>query len=103
MTNDVAGLGVSWRDFEAATPGLARDGRALLRRGDGEEGLLATVRGDGLPRINPVSIKIVGGRLLVFVLPSAKRADLAEDGRYALHAHRIPPRRASSPSVALPA
>ena len=90
MTTPVDPLGISWAELEAAAPTLAADGRALLRRGSGEEGLLATVRGDGLPRVNPVSVAIVDGRLLVFVLRSAKRTDLDLDGRFALHAHQDP-------------
>jgi hypothetical protein len=80
--------GVSWAELDAQTPALAGDGRALLRRGDGDGGLLATIRGEGLPRINAVSVAIVEGRLLVFVLASAKRTDLEIDGRFALHAHQ---------------
>jgi hypothetical protein len=80
--------GLTWAELEAAAPALAADGRALLHRGDGDGGLLATIRGDGLPRINAVSVAIVEGRLLVFVLASAKRTDLEIDGRFALHAHQ---------------
>jgi dipeptidyl aminopeptidase/acylaminoacyl peptidase len=79
-----------WAAFAAAAPDLAADGRILLRRGGGDEGLLATVRGDAPPRIHPVSVGIVAGRLYVFVLPSAKLTDLEEDGRFALHAHQDP-------------
>ena len=79
-----------WAAFVAAAPDLAADGRILLRRGGGDEGLLATVRGDAPPRIHPVSVGIVDGRLYVFVLPSAKLKDLEEDGRFALHAHQEP-------------
>ncbi len=88
MAFGTAPAGISWATLESASPDLARDGLALLRRGDGEEGLLATVRGQGLPRIHPVSVAIVDGRLFVFVLPSPKRGDLEIDGRYALHAHQ---------------
>jgi hypothetical protein len=83
-----------WAAFAAAAPDLAADARVLLRRGGGDEGLLATVRGDAPPRIHPVSVGIVDGRLYVFVLPSAKRTDLEADGRFALHAHQD----AASPS-----
>ena len=81
-------VSVAWSAFEAAAPDIAAEGRTLLRRGGGDEGLLATVRGDAPPRIHPVSVGIVDGRLLVFVLPSAKRTDLEADGRFALHAHQ---------------
>jgi hypothetical protein len=80
---------VSWAEFAAAEPEIAARGRELLyRRGDGE-GLLATVAGNGLPRVHPINVGVVEDRLLVFVQDrSAKARDLALDGRYALHAHQ---------------
>ena len=81
----------SWNDLAAGSPAMATAGRALLERSGTGEGLLATVRGDLPPRINPVNVGIVDGRLLTFVIVgSAKAADLAADGRYALHAHQDP-------------
>jgi hypothetical protein len=81
----------TWADFAAAAPDLAARGRALLERSGIGEGLLATVRRDAPPRIHPVHIRIVDGRLLTFVIVgSAKAGDLAGDGRYALHAHQDP-------------
>ena len=81
----------SWSDFAAASPAEAAAGRALLERSGIGEGLLATVRGDDPPRIHPVHVRIVDGRLLTFVIVgSAKAGDLAADGRYALHAHQDP-------------
>lgn len=78
----------TWNEFESASPELADLGRALLTRSGSGEGVLATVRDGGLPRINPVAIGIVDGRLVTFVVAtSAKAADLRADGRYALHAH----------------
>ena len=81
----------TWADFEGASPELATAGRRLLHaRGDGEA-LLSTVRDGDPPRIHPVNVGIVEGRLYVFVIGrSAKRADLETDGRYALHAHVDP-------------
>lgn len=76
----------SWGAFATASPDLAAAGAAHLDRAEGAA-LLATVRGaSGAPRIHPVTVGIVDGGLYVFLLDSAKRADLAEDGRYALHA-----------------
>lgn len=49
-------------------------------------GYLATVRRDGAPRIHPVNIATVNGRLVSFIVPSPKLGDLLRDGRYALHA-----------------
>jgi len=79
--------GVRWSDFAAAEPQMAEQGRSLIyRRGDGE-GLFVTVAGDGLPRIHPINVGVVDGRLVAFIQDkSAKARDLAADGRYALHA-----------------
>jgi hypothetical protein len=80
----------SWSEFEAEAPDIAREGRRLLTaRGDGEA-LLVTVRGDALPRVHPVNVGVVDGSLYVFLLPSAKRTDLEQDGRYAVHTHQDP-------------
>ena len=66
---------------------MAEQGRALIyRRGDGE-GLFVTVAGDGLPRVHPINVGVVDGRLVAFIQDkSAKARDLEADGRYALHA-----------------
>jgi hypothetical protein len=66
---------------------VAATGATLLDRSEGAA-LLATVRADAPPRIHPVTVGIVDGGLFVFLLDSAKRRDLVEDGRYALHAHQ---------------
>src|ERR1700675_2104490 len=81
----------TWAGFAAAAPDIAAEGRRLIyARGDGEA-LLATVRGDDLPRIHPVNVAIVDDRLYVFVIAgSPKRIDLERDGRYALHTHQDP-------------
>ena len=81
----------SWSDFAVAAPDIAAEGRRLIHaRGDGEA-LLATVRGDDLPRIHPVNVAIVDGRLYAFIIArSPKRVDLELDGRYALHTHQDP-------------
>jgi hypothetical protein len=81
---------VTWSELDAAAPDIAAEGRRLLyARGDGEA-LLATVRGDEPPRIHPINVGVVDGRLYAFLLRSAKRVDLEQDGRYALHAHQDP-------------
>ena len=80
-----------WNDLVAGAPAVASTGRRLLERTGAGEGLLATVRGEAPPRIHPVNVGIVDGRLLTFVIVgSAKAGDLAADGRYALHAHQDP-------------
>lgn len=80
----------TWGDFEDAVPDLAAAGRELMyRTGDGEA-LLITVRGDAPPRAHPVNAGVVDGHLYTFVQArSAKRKDLDQDGRYALHTHMV--------------
>jgi hypothetical protein len=78
----------SWADFEASAPGIARKGRRLFDRDGIDQVLLATVRDDEPPRIHPIYVAIVDGRLYAFLLGSAKRADLERDGRYAMHSHQ---------------
>jgi hypothetical protein len=80
----------TWAQFDTAAPEVAAEGRRLIYRGDVGEVLLATVRGDEPPRIHPINVAIVEGRLYAFILRSAKRTDLERDGRYALHTHQDP-------------
>lgn len=81
----------SWTEFEAQAPDMARSGWAVLSRSGAGEGMFATVPVDGPPRMHPVNVGIVEGRLLIFVQGhSAKTRDLVEDGRYALHAMQDP-------------
>ena len=77
----------SWSEFEHAAPEMAAEGRRLLGRGDP---LIATIRGDDPPSLNPISVGFVHGNLYAFILRSRKRADLLRDGRYALHAWQDP-------------
>jgi hypothetical protein len=82
---------VAWSEFVTAAPELAQRGQELFERTGIGEALLATVREDLPPRIHPIYVAIVEGRLLAFVIVgSAKVADLESDGRYALHAHQDP-------------
>ncbi len=76
-----------WAEFAGASPEIARAGASHLNRAEGAA-LLATVRDDAAPRIHPVTVGIVDGGLYVFLLDSAKRKDLVDDGRFALHAHQ---------------
>jgi len=89
MTDVAADGPASWADFRAAAGSLAEAGAAQLDRARGAA-FLATVRDGAAPRIHPVTVGIVGDGLFVFLLDSAKRRDLVEDGRYALHAHQDP-------------
>jgi hypothetical protein len=75
----------SWADFEAADPALAAAGRALFYQDGSGKALLASVDGDAPPRIHPIWLAIVDGRLLAFINRSPKQRDIERDGRYALH------------------
>ena len=82
---------VAWSEFADSAPDLAARGRGLFERTGAGEALLASVREDLPPRIHPINVGFVEGRLLAFlIVGSAKVADLAADGRYALHAHQDP-------------
>lgn len=78
----------TWDDLAREAPDLAREGTELMNRDGILMAQLATVRGDDLPRINPIWIGIVNGRLYSFIRKSHKRDDLEADGRYALHSHQ---------------
>lgn len=77
----------TWAEFEAAAPGLADKGRALLYQYGAPLGYLATVRPDGGPRVHPFCPIVAEGGLWAFILRrSPKGADLRRDPRFALHA-----------------
>jgi hypothetical protein len=76
---------VGWKDFAAAAPELAGQGSALLTQFGVGLAFLATVRGDGAPRLHPVCPVLSGDGLYVLITPaSPKCRDLIRDGRYAL-------------------
>ncbi|MEX1072965.1 MAG: pyridoxamine 5'-phosphate oxidase family protein [Chloroflexota bacterium] len=82
---------VAWNEFASAAPELATRGQGLFNRTGIGEALLASVRDDLPPRIHPIYVAVVDGRLVAFlIVGSGKVADLAADGRYALHAHQDP-------------
>jgi dipeptidyl aminopeptidase/acylaminoacyl peptidase len=81
---------VTWTTFSDAAPAMAAAGRSLIYRTETGEALLATVRDGEPPRIHPIYVAILDGRLVAFILRSAKRVDLESDGRYALHTHQDP-------------
>jgi hypothetical protein len=77
-----------WAEFEASAPAIAAAGRDLLYRTGKGSALLTTVRGDGLPRLHPITVAVTEGRLVAFIIADSPKArDLAEDGRYAMHSH----------------
>ena len=75
-----------WSSFEADAGPLAIAGRELLNVE--APNYLATVRDGQLPRVHPVSARVKGGHLALYMYPnSPKGKDLVSDGRYALHCH----------------
>ena len=75
----------TWADFETAAPEMAAAGWRLFSHPGFGYGYLATVRRDGGPRLHPINPILAAGRLVAFIVPSPKLADLRRDGRYALH------------------
>src|SRR5712691_9702081 len=74
----------TWAEFAAAAPELAAFGAERFTQA--EVAYLATVCGDGSPRVHPVTPFVGVGRLFLFTeLYSPKARDLRRDGRYALH------------------
>ena len=74
--------GSRWDAFAAAAPELAAGGpRACSRGARIDEGLLATVRGDALPRINPVYVGFVEGHLLTVALAGSAKLARPPRGR----------------------
>jgi len=74
----------SWSEFEAAAPELAA---SVRRRLDAHtHKTLATVRGDGSPRISGTESRITHGELWIGSMWDARKArDLQRDPRFALH------------------
>jgi hypothetical protein len=59
---------VTWSEFAGAAPEIASEGRRLIEATDDAKVLLATVRGDDLPRIHPITVAIVDERLYAFII-----------------------------------
>lgn len=73
----------TWRVFREEAGELASFGRERI---DGQVSFLATIRGDGGPRVHPVTPWIADDLLYVRMYPSSpKVADLLRDPRFALH------------------
>jgi hypothetical protein len=78
---------VVWNEFAENDPSLAKVGEDQLFQYGVGLAFLATISGDGGPRLHPVCPVLSGNRLNVLILPnSPKRMDLELDGRYALQA-----------------
>jgi len=80
----VTGGDMRWSEMEDRQPGLAALGRRRLL----EPGvvLVATIRGDGTPRVSPVEPLVMDGDLWLSMLwQSRKAADLLRDPRVLVH------------------
>ncbi len=78
---------LTWSEFAGEAPEMAAAGRRLLYQFGIGLGYLATVRGDGAPRLHPFCPILCADGLYGLILPeSPKCGDLARDGRYAIHA-----------------
>jgi len=76
---------ISWMDFKAQQPELARQGASLLYHYGVGLAFLGTVRADGGPRLHPMCPLLTDTGLYAFIVPSPKQRDLHRDGRYAMH------------------
>ena len=72
-----------WADFAAEAPGLAAQGGALIDRFGFV--FIGTIRADGTPRISPVEAHLVGGDLMLVIIPGTRKArDVLRDPRIVL-------------------
>jgi hypothetical protein len=75
----------AWEEFAAAEPTMAKVLRNLL--GWIPIAYIATVRRDGAPRVHPFVPIFAADRMFIAIPDwSPKRHDLANDGRFAMHA-----------------
>jgi hypothetical protein len=74
----------SWTEFEAAEPEFASRVRALMA--SRRHLTMATVRGDGSPRISGTEVEFADGQLRIGSMSGAVKAqDLLRDPRVAIH------------------
>lgn len=78
---------ISWGEFKQEKPDWAEAAERLFIPDDNGIGFLATVARDGRPRIAPVCPIFAMDRVYLSVGgTTVKRFDIANDGRYVLHA-----------------
>lgn len=81
---------VSWSEVESAEPAFAAAVRAIFDAS--RHKTMATLRADGAPRISGIEAEFRDGELRFSSVPgSRKGADLARDGRFALHSASVDP------------
>lgn len=80
----------SWRDVQAAEPEFAQRVQALFDAH--KHKTIATIRGDGSPRISGIETTFEDGELTFGSMPNARKgADLRRDPRFALHTATVDP------------
>lgn len=74
---------LSWGELQLTSPDVAEFGRQRI---DGKVAYLATVRGNGDPRVHPVTAFLSSTRCFIFAEPdSSKVRDLSRNPRFHLH------------------
>ncbi len=74
---------LSWGELQLAAPDIAEFGRQRL---DGKVAYLATLRGNGDPRVHPVTAFLSTTRCFIFAEPeSSKVRDLSRNSKFHLH------------------
>ncbi|MFR9801667.1 pyridoxamine 5'-phosphate oxidase family protein [Pseudonocardia sp. RS010] len=80
----------SWKDVEEQAPELAGRARRLFEAH--RHKTIATLRGDGAPRISGIEARFEAGELVFGSMPGARKgADLRRDPRFALHSTSVDP------------
>ena len=80
----------AWRDVERVEPEFAQRVRVLFDAH--RHKTVATLRGDGSPRISGIEATFENGELAFGSMPNARKgADLLRDPRFALHSATVDP------------
>jgi hypothetical protein len=80
----------AWQDFERAEPEFAQRVRELFDAH--RHKTVATLRGDGSPRISGIEATFEDGELAFSSMPNARKGtDLRRDPRFALHSATVDP------------
>jgi hypothetical protein len=80
----------TWNDFTQIRPEIAEAGRSLFYQHGVGLAFMATVRGDGRPRLHPICPVLNDDGLFAFIIPSPKQHDLRRDGIYVMHSFPCP-------------
>jgi Pyridoxamine 5'-phosphate oxidase len=85
---------ITWADIERDAPDFAAAVRRVFDAGTNKT--IATIRGDGSPRISGTELGFVDGQVLLGMMPdSRKRHDVRRDPRVAIHSPTLEPPKGS--------